>query len=134
MVKGRENLQRKKGEELFSLCPLEWLLKAIIACEQSLSAISSLDLGGGGGGGGRKIWRQCSPTPTSQANNSGRKEPRECLPYGFYYVMGNDIERPLREIFVISLFFYCFSQKELSELREHLTGEKVSTFVIVRSS
>ena len=49
MVKGREDLQRKKGEELFSLCPLEWLLKAIIACEQSLSEISSLDLGRGGG-------------------------------------------------------------------------------------
>ena len=48
-------------------------------------------------------------------------------------MMGNDIKRPLIEIFVISLFFYCFSQKELSELREHLTGEKVST-VIVRSS
>ena len=48
-------------------------------------------------------------------------------------MMGNDIKRPLREIFVISLFFYCFSQKELSELREHLTGEKVST-VIERSS
>ena len=52
MVKGRKNLQRKKGEELFSLCPLEWLVKAIVTCEQSLSAISSLDLGGGGGGGG----------------------------------------------------------------------------------
>ena len=50
MVKGREDLQRKKGEQLFSLCPLEWLLKAIIACEQSLSEISSLDLGGWGGG------------------------------------------------------------------------------------
>ena len=49
MVKGRENLQRKKGEGLFSLCSLEWLLKAIVTCEQSLSAISSLDLGGGGG-------------------------------------------------------------------------------------
>ena len=49
MVKGRENLQRKKGEELFSLCPLEWLLKPIVTCEQPLSAISSLDLGGGGG-------------------------------------------------------------------------------------
>ena len=49
MVKGREDLQRKKGEELFFLCPLEWLLKAIIACEQSLSEISSLDLGRGGG-------------------------------------------------------------------------------------
>ena len=48
MVKGRENLQRKKGEELFSLCPLEWLLKPIVTCEQSLAAISSLDLGGGG--------------------------------------------------------------------------------------
>ena len=48
MVKGRENLQRKKGEELFSLCPSEWLLKAIVTCEQSLSAISSLDLVGGG--------------------------------------------------------------------------------------
>ena len=51
MVKGRKNLQRKKGEELFSLCPLEWLVKAIVTCEQSLSAISSLDFGGGGGGG-----------------------------------------------------------------------------------
>ena len=51
MVKGRENLQRQKGEELFSLCPLEWLLKAIVTCEQSLSAISSLDLGGGAGRG-----------------------------------------------------------------------------------
>ena len=51
MVKGREDLQRRKGEELFSLCPLEWLVKAIVTCEQSLSAISSLDLGGGGGGG-----------------------------------------------------------------------------------
>ena len=48
MVKGREDLQRRKGEELFSLCPLEWLVKAIVTCEQSLSAISSLDLGGGG--------------------------------------------------------------------------------------
>ena len=47
--------------------------------------------------------------------------------------MGNDIKGPVREIFVISSFFYCFSQKELSELREHLTGEKVST-AIVRSS
>ena len=132
MVKGREDLQRRKGEELFSLCPLEWLVKAIVTCEQSLSAISSLDLGGGGGRR-RQIWRQCSPTPTSQANNSGRKEPRECLPCGFNHVMGNDIKRPVREIFVISSVFYCFSQKELSELREHLTGEKVST-VIVRSS
>ena len=130
MVKGRENLQRQKGEELFSLCPLEWLLKAIVTCEQPLSAISSLDLGGGGG---RQIWRQCSPTPTSPANNSGRKEPRECLPCGFNHMMGNDIKRPVREVFVISSFFYCFSQKELSELREHLTGEKVST-AIVRSS
>ena len=130
MVKGREDLQRKKGEELFSLSPLEWLLKAIIACEQSLSEISSLDLGRGGGISGR----QCSPTPTTQAKNSGSKEPRECLPCGFNHVMGNDIKRPLREIFVITPFFYCFSQKELSELREHLTGEKVSTFVIVRSS
>ena len=108
MVKGRKNLQRKKGEELFSLCPLEWLVKAIVTCEQSLSAISSLDFGGGGGGGGRQIWRQCSPIPTSQANNSGRKEPRECLPCGFNLVMGNDIKRPLREMLVISLFFLLF--------------------------
>ena len=48
-------------------------------------------------------------------------------------MMGNNIKRPVGEIFVISSFFYCFSQKELSELREHLTGEKVST-AIVRSS
>ena len=107
MVKGGENLQRKKGEELFSLCPSEWLLKAIVTCEQSLSAISSLDLGGGGGRR-RQIWRQCSRIPTSQANNSGRKEPRECLPCGFNLVMGNDIKRPLREMLVISLFFLLF--------------------------
>lgn len=40
-------MQRRKGEELFSLCTLEWLLKAIVTCEQSQSAISSLDLEGG---------------------------------------------------------------------------------------
>ena len=51
MVKGREDLHRRKGDELFSLCPLEWLVKAIVTCEQSLSAISSLDLGGSGGRG-----------------------------------------------------------------------------------
>ena len=132
MVKGRENLQRKKGEELFSLCPLEWLLKAIVTCKQPLSAISSLDLGGGGGRGEANL-ETVFPHPHLQAKNSGRKEPRECLPCGFNHVMGNDIKRPVREILVISSFFYCFSQKELSELREHLTGEKVST-VIVRSS
>ena len=95
-------MQRRKGEELFSLCTLEWLLKAIVTCEQSQSAISSLDLEGGG-----IIGRQCSPTPTpaSQANYSGRKER---LPCGFNHVMGNDIKRPLREIFVISLFFLLF--------------------------
>ena len=63
MVKGRENLQRKKGEELFSLCPLEWLVKAIVTCEQSLSAISSLDLGGGGGGGGEVNLETVFPHP-----------------------------------------------------------------------
>ena len=66
MVKGRENLQRKKGEELFSLCPLEWLLKPIVTCEQSLSAISSLDLGGGGGrrgAGGGKFGDSVPPPP-----------------------------------------------------------------------
>ena len=42
-------MKRRKGEELFSLCTLEWLLKAIVTCEQSQSAISSLDLEGGGG-------------------------------------------------------------------------------------
>ena len=63
MVKGRKNLQRKKGEELFSLCPLEWLVKAIVTCEQSLSAISSLDFGGGGGGGGRKFGDSVPPSP-----------------------------------------------------------------------
>ena len=47
--------------------------------------------------------------------------------------MMGDIKRPLREILLISVFFNCFLQKELSELREHLTGEKVST-LIVRSS
>ena len=96
-------MQRRKGEELFSLCTLEWLLKAIVTCEQSQSAISSLDVEGGGG----IIGRQCSPTltPASQANNSGRKER---LPCGFNHVMGNDIKRPLREIFVISLFFLLF--------------------------
>ena len=63
-MKGRKNLQRKKGEELFSLCPLEWLVKAIVTCEQSLSAISSLDFGGGGGGGGGgKFGDSVPPSP-----------------------------------------------------------------------
>ena len=63
MVKGRENLQRKKGEELFSPCHLEWLLKAIVTCEQSLSAISSLDLGGRRGAGGGKFGDSVPPPP-----------------------------------------------------------------------
>ena len=73
VVKGREDSQRDRGEEIFSLCPLEWLLKAVITCEQSLSATSSLQTCGGGGG--QIIGRQCPPTPTPnpKANNIGRK-------------------------------------------------------------
>lgn len=107
VVKGREDSQRDRGEEIFSLCPLERLLKAVITCEQSLSATSSLQTCGGGGGG-QIIGRQCPPTSNPKANNIGRKEPRECLPCGFNHVIG-DIKRPLREILLISVFFNCFS-------------------------
>ena len=64
MVKGRGDLQRRKGEELFSLCPLEWLVKAIVTSEQSLSAISSLDLGGGGGKFGDSVLASPPRKPT----------------------------------------------------------------------
>ena len=79
MVKGRENLQRKKGEELFSLCHLEWLLKAIVTCEQSLSAISSLDLGGGGGGEGK--FGDSVPPPPPRKPTIAEEKSREsaCL-------------------------------------------------------
>ena len=106
VVKGREDSQRDRGEEIFSLCPLEWLLKAAITCEQSLSATSSLQTCWGGGGA--NYWETVSPHPQPQSQQYRKKEPRECLPCGFNHVIG-DIKRPLREILLISVFFNCFS-------------------------
>ena len=76
MVKGREDLQRKKGEELFSLCPLEWFLKAIVTCEQSLSAISSLDLGSWG-----ELLGDSVPPPPPPKGTTAEEKSREsaCL-------------------------------------------------------
>ena len=76
MVKGREDSQRDRGEEIFSLCPLEWLLKAVITCEQSLSATSSLQTCGGRGGGGKLLGDSVPPPPTPKPTISEERAER----------------------------------------------------------